>query len=349
MVQWTSPGWTAPWSASRRGRCCGPQADEAQRPRVHRLRGRSWSSSSSPTSFQQAFDANYQGLTGSTRYNVDYSILGTSGDEPLMRDIRNAMYGAGPTVESSKGECNLGQHEIMFKYDQVLRTADNHVVFKAAAELARPARQGADLHGQVRRARGNSCHLHMSLRGTDGRSSSPTAAAKGGGTARRTAAWCSPASSRPGHAAGLHAALHRRSTPTSATSRGRSRPRPWVGRGQPDLRAAGGRARCGPRGEPGARRRRPHRPGRDARGRPARRPQRARARPAFVGNAYSADFARVPATLREASTGSPRPRWRRPRSARTSWRRSPAGRRGRAGGVRGGRDGLGAPAGFERF
>ena len=35
-------------------------------------------------SYQQAFDAGYQGLTGSTRYNVDYSILGTSGDEPFM-------------------------------------------------------------------------------------------------------------------------------------------------------------------------------------------------------------------------------------------------------------------------
>jgi glutamine synthetase len=120
-------------------------------------------------SFQEAFDAGYQGLTGSTRYNVDYSILGTSGDEPLMRDIRNAMYGAGLTVESSKGECNLGQHEIAFKYDRVLRTADNHVVFKTAAkELA--ARHGKALTFMAKydEREGNSCHLHMSLRGLDG-------------------------------------------------------------------------------------------------------------------------------------------------------------------------------------
>ena len=120
-------------------------------------------------SFQQAFDAGYQGLTGSTRYNVDYSILGTSGDEPLMRDIRNAMYGAGLVVESSKGECNLGQHEIAFRYDEVVRTADNHVVYKTAAkELA--ARHGRALTFMAKydEREGNSCHTHMSLRGTDG-------------------------------------------------------------------------------------------------------------------------------------------------------------------------------------
>jgi len=120
-------------------------------------------------SFQQAFDAGYSGLTGSTRYNVDYSILGTSEDEPLMRDIRNAMYGAGLVVESSKGECNLGQHEIAFKYDEVLRTADNHVVYKTAAkELA--ARHGKALTFMAKydEREGNSCHIHMSLRGPDG-------------------------------------------------------------------------------------------------------------------------------------------------------------------------------------
>ena len=120
-------------------------------------------------SFQQAFDAGYRGLTGSTRYNVDYSILGTSADEPLMRDIRNAMHGAGLVVESSKGECNLGQHEIAFRYDEVLRTADNHVVYKTAAkELA--ARHGKALTFMAKydEREGNSCHIHMSLRGPDG-------------------------------------------------------------------------------------------------------------------------------------------------------------------------------------
>ena len=120
-------------------------------------------------SFQQAFDAGYRGLTGSTRYNVDYSILGTSGDEPLMRDIRNAMYGAGLVVESSKGECNLGQHEIAFRYDEVLRTADNHVVYKTAAkELAARHDKALTFMAKYDEREGNSCHIHMSLRGADG-------------------------------------------------------------------------------------------------------------------------------------------------------------------------------------
>jgi glutamine synthetase len=72
-------------------------------------------------------------------------------------------------VESSKGECNLGQHEIAFRYDEVLRTADNHVVYKTAAkELA--ARHGKALTFMAKydEREGNSCHLHMSLRGQDG-------------------------------------------------------------------------------------------------------------------------------------------------------------------------------------
>jgi glutamine synthetase len=119
--------------------------------------------------YQEAFDAGFSGLRGSTRYNVDYSILGTSGDEPLIRDIRNTMYNAGLTVESSKGECNLGQHEIAFKYDRVITTADNHVVFKTAAkELAERHGKSLTFMAKYDEREGNSCHIHMSLRGVDG-------------------------------------------------------------------------------------------------------------------------------------------------------------------------------------
>jgi glutamine synthetase len=121
------------------------------------------------TPFQEAFDGNYSNLRPSTRYNVDYSIFGTSGDEPLIRDIRNTMYNAGLTVESSKGECNLGQHEIAFKYAPALITADNHVVFKTAAkELADRHGKSLTFMAKYNEKEGNSCHIHMSLRGVDG-------------------------------------------------------------------------------------------------------------------------------------------------------------------------------------
>src|SRR3954449_8672573 len=81
-------------------------------------------------SFDPAWDRRYEGLTGANRYNVDYSILGGTRVEPLLRDIRRGMHSAGLTVESAKGECNLGQHEIAFLYDEVVRTADHHSVYK---------------------------------------------------------------------------------------------------------------------------------------------------------------------------------------------------------------------------
>ncbi len=120
-------------------------------------------------SYEQAWDSGYRNLTPSNRYNVDYSILGTTRVEPLLRDIRNAMYAAGLTVESAKGECNFGQHEIAFKYDEVLRTADQHSVYKTAAkEIA--ARHGKSLTfmSKYNEREGNSCHIHLSLRGLDG-------------------------------------------------------------------------------------------------------------------------------------------------------------------------------------
>jgi glutamine synthetase len=88
------------------------------------------------------------------------------------------MYNAGLTVESSKGECNYGQHEIAFKYDRVAdRPADNHVVFKTAAkELADRHGKSLTFMAKFDEREGNSCHIHMSLRGSTARSCSPTTA-----------------------------------------------------------------------------------------------------------------------------------------------------------------------------
>src|SRR5436305_1003728 len=67
-------------------------------------------------SYEQAWQRGYRELTPANQYNVDYSLLGTARIEPLLRRIRNAMTGAGLYVESAKGECNPGQHEIAFRY-----------------------------------------------------------------------------------------------------------------------------------------------------------------------------------------------------------------------------------------
>ncbi|MFQ6170180.1 glutamine synthetase family protein [Oryzobacter sp. R7] len=120
-------------------------------------------------SYESAWDRRYQGLTGANRYNVDYSILGGSKVEPVLREIRNEMYAAGMTVESAKGECNFGQHEIGFLFDDVLRTCDNHSVYKTGAkEIAARHGQSLTFMAKYDEREGNSCHIHLSLRGTDG-------------------------------------------------------------------------------------------------------------------------------------------------------------------------------------
>ena len=121
------------------------------------------------TSYEDAHDQHYRDLVPVNQYNVDYSILGTSRIEPLLRSIRNTMYAAGLDVEGAKGECNLGQHEIGFLYSDALTTADNHVVYKnVAKELAAQQGRSITFMAKFNEREGSSCHIHLSLRGQDG-------------------------------------------------------------------------------------------------------------------------------------------------------------------------------------
>ncbi|MFG2825254.1 glutamine synthetase family protein, partial [Kitasatospora sp. NPDC048365] len=120
--------------------------------------------------YEQAWEKNYQALTPVNQYNVDYSILGTARIEPLLRRLRNEMAGAGLVVESAKGECNLGQHEIAFKYTDALRTCDDHSVYKTGAkEIAAQEGQSLTFMAKYNEREGNSCHIHLSLRDGEGR------------------------------------------------------------------------------------------------------------------------------------------------------------------------------------
>jgi glutamine synthetase len=119
--------------------------------------------------YEEAWLGGYRGLTPANFYNVDYSMLGTARVEPLLRRIRLAMAGAGMTVESAKGECNLGQHEIAFKYQDALRTCDHHSIYKTAAkEIAAQEGMSLTFMAKYDEREGNSCHIHLSLRGLDG-------------------------------------------------------------------------------------------------------------------------------------------------------------------------------------
>jgi glutamine synthetase len=121
------------------------------------------------TTYEAAADAGYRDLTPANQYNVDYSILGTSRVEPLLRAIRNTMYDAGLDVEGAKGECNFGQHEIGFLYADALTTADNHSVYKTVAkEIAAQQGKSISFMAKYNQREGSSCHIHLSLRGEDG-------------------------------------------------------------------------------------------------------------------------------------------------------------------------------------
>jgi glutamine synthetase len=115
--------------------------------------------------FTEAHAKRYAELTPSVPYILDYHILGTTYDEPLLRAIRNGMHEAGMRVETSKGEAWPGQQEINFRFSDALTMADNHVIYKNGAK------EIAFLHGcsitfmakPFQDWIGNSCHIHSSL------------------------------------------------------------------------------------------------------------------------------------------------------------------------------------------
>ncbi|MHB1173030.1 MAG: glutamine synthetase family protein [Lacisediminihabitans sp.] len=120
-------------------------------------------------SYRDAWRKGYKDLTPASDYNIDYALLASTRMEPLLRDIRNSMDGAGMYCEGVKGECNLGQQEIAFRYDEALVTCDNHSIYKnGAKEIADKHGKALTFMAKFNEREGNSCHIHISLRGSDG-------------------------------------------------------------------------------------------------------------------------------------------------------------------------------------
>jgi len=150
-----------------------PAPRQVLRRQVERLAGRGWRGLAGTElefmvfhdSFEDAWRSGYRGLTPSTQYNVDYSLLGTARVEPLLRRLRLQMAGAGMAVESAKGECNLGQFEIAFLYAELLAKADEHALYKSGAkEIAAQEGMSLTFMAKFDEREGNSCHVHLSLR-----------------------------------------------------------------------------------------------------------------------------------------------------------------------------------------
>jgi glutamine synthetase len=138
-------------------------------------------------SYEDAWRRGFREMTPANVYNVDYSILGTSRLEPLLGRIRREMRGAGMPVESVKGECNYGQHEIAFRYCELVEKADEHVLFKTGAkEIAAQEGKSITFMAKFNEREGNSCHIHLSVRDGDDR---PVFAVDDGGVASEVFEW----------------------------------------------------------------------------------------------------------------------------------------------------------------
>ena len=117
------------------------------------------------TTYPDALASGYRTLPPASDYRIDYHIMQPTQDESLFRQIRNDMVAAEIPVESSKGEWGRGQHEINFIYNEPLRIADMHSIFKQGVkEIA--TQRGKCVTFMAKPfvdEPGSSCHIHTSL------------------------------------------------------------------------------------------------------------------------------------------------------------------------------------------
>jgi glutamine synthetase len=121
-------------------------------------------------SYAEAHEKDYQDLTPTIPYILDYHILATTMDEQYVGAMRRGMHAAGIPIEFSKGEAWHGQHEINVRYADAVTTADRHTIYKngvkeiaflngiSATFMAKPSENHI----------GSSCHIHTCLNDEDG-------------------------------------------------------------------------------------------------------------------------------------------------------------------------------------
>ena len=222
----TSPGSTAgPVVAVARARSCARQLDRRRRARAATaLAGTELEF----IVFEDTYEAGVgprttSGLTPANQYNVDYSILGTARVEPLLRDIRNTMYAAGHGRRGRQGRVQPrpARDRLPLRRGARHRRQPRRLQDRRQGDR-RAARAVADLHGEVRRARGQLLpHPPVAARHATARSSSGTTR-----PARGRALYDHVRRRRARDDGRLHPALRARtSTPTSASPTARSRRR----------------------------------------------------------------------------------------------------------------------------
>ncbi len=164
-----------------------PSPRQVLRRQLARLAERGWSD-------QRQHRARVPRLPGHLRGGLAQGLPRPRAGQPLQHRLLAAGHGPGRAadpphpqrdggapgcaVENSKGECNLGQHEINFRYADALRCADEHAIYKnAAKEIAAQEGMSISFMAKFNEREGSSCHIHFSLADERGRRCSPASAA----------------------------------------------------------------------------------------------------------------------------------------------------------------------------
>ncbi|MFQ1702493.1 glutamine synthetase family protein [Loktanella agnita] len=119
--------------------------------------------------FQKGLDdirrSGFADLEPISGYNEDYHIFQTTKEEGVMRPVRNHLYAAGIPVEGTKGEAEAGQEELNIRYADALLTADYHTIAKnAVKEIAWQQGHAASFMAKYHHDKvGSSSHIHQSL------------------------------------------------------------------------------------------------------------------------------------------------------------------------------------------
>ena len=101
--------------------------------------------------YRDAWTAGYRGLTPATDYNIDYAMLASTRMEPLLRDIRLGMEGAGHVLRGRQGRVQprpAGDRVPLRRRAGHLRQP-HHLQERRQGDR-RPARQEPDVHGEIR-------------------------------------------------------------------------------------------------------------------------------------------------------------------------------------------------------
>ena len=133
------------------------------RRQLARLAERGWSANAGTElefmvfrdTYESAWHKGYRDLEPANLYNVDYSLLGTARIEPLIRRIRNAMEGAGHGGRELQGRVQLrpARDQLPLRRRAAHRRRPRDLQERRQGDR-RPGGHGDQLHGQVRRARG---------------------------------------------------------------------------------------------------------------------------------------------------------------------------------------------------